>query len=160
MEEDETSDVEIDGMDLNDDEEDGNVEYDTSAVGNDTVDSSSKVEEDEEQISARGLEEAQEMEEARQERLELMAAEQKKAAQWQKEPVTQQEKLQYLLGQSEVFAHFLAGTFCYRAFLVTITVNSKWANVYTKYWHRWAYNLLFIYNPVAFSFFFSKPILS
>ena len=58
MEEDETSDVEIDGMDLNDDEEDGNVEYDTSAVGNDTVDSSSKVEEDEEQISARGLEEA------------------------------------------------------------------------------------------------------
>lgn len=51
------------------------------------------------------------MEEARKERMELIAAEQKKLAKVMpnKEKVTKEEKLRYLLSQSEVFAHFLAG---------------------------------------------------
>ena len=56
-------------------------------------------------------EEAEELEEARRERVELMAAEREAIAQDEGGGDEPDSKLQYLLAQSEVFAHFLAGEF-------------------------------------------------
>ncbi len=53
--------------------------------------------------------EARELDAARKERLELIAAEQKKIRAPQEGAATKEDKLNYLLSQSEVFAHFLAG---------------------------------------------------
>ena len=54
-------------------------------------------------------EEARELEEARKERTELMAAEQKVLAEKMTSAPSAQEKMQYLLSQSDVFAHIFAG---------------------------------------------------
>ncbi len=63
------------------------------------------------EIDSLAKQEAAELEEARKERQELIAAEQKKIANISSQPsATQEDKLQYLLSQSEVFAHFLAGS--------------------------------------------------
>lgn len=67
--------------------------------------------EEENEIDDLAKQEAEEIEEARKERMELIAAEQKKimTSAPNKEQATQEDKLNYLLSQSEVFAHFLAG---------------------------------------------------
>ena len=61
-------------------------------------------------------EDSQELEAARKERMDLMAAELKREREMQEkekersgEEVGTFDKFQYLIGQSEVFAHFLAG---------------------------------------------------
>ena len=57
--------------------------------------------------------ETKELEAAKKERMELIAAERNKLAVELKGPnegkATLEDKFQYLVGQSEVFAHFLAG---------------------------------------------------
>jgi hypothetical protein len=63
------------------------------------------------QIDDLAKQEAAELDEARKEKLELIAAEQKKLSNVMPNQgtATKEEKLNYLLSQSEVFAHFLAG---------------------------------------------------
>ena len=108
---DETSDVELEGMDLDDDNEetaDGDDDDDNDdEMANATVPESPTKEApiDEERQHQLEEEEAKEMEAARNERMELMQAAQESA------PKDAASKLEYLLGQSEVFAHFMAGTF-------------------------------------------------
>lgn len=104
IEDDNDSDVEIEGMDLEDDDEEmeeaeksSNAETTSSAVD----------QEDEEAVKELEHEDHDEMEAARKEQMELMASESKKVAQPTGSSVS--EQLQYLLNQSEVFAHFLAG---------------------------------------------------
>ena len=67
------------------------------------------------EIDAMAQKEQKELEAAKRERMELIAAEQKALAQAHKVPnegkATLEEKFAYLVGQSEVFAHFLAGKF-------------------------------------------------
>ena len=110
----EDSDVEIEGMDM-DIEDDG----DTAEADGDDDDSPAAEEapdEDDKEIDALAMTEAKEMEEARREQMELMAAEQKRATAGKPPPATPQERLEYILAQSDVFAHFLAGKFaqlCY-----------------------------------------------
>jgi len=106
-----SSDVEIEGVDMDADEEEA-VEEDEDEKASSNADEAAVVEENEEEIDALETEEINELEEARKEQMELMAAEQKKAAEDHK-PATAQERLEYLLAQSDVFAHFLAGTKVY-----------------------------------------------
>ena len=102
----EDSDVEMEGIDLDGDDEqaddgdDDAMEVETSDV--------EKAENGAEQESL----EAQELEEARRERRELLASEQaeKKPALQESSTVNMDFKLEYLVQQSDVFAHFLAGT--------------------------------------------------
>jgi SWI/SNF-related matrix-associated actin-dependent regulator of chromatin subfamily A member 5 len=98
-----SDDVEIEGMDLDgDDDEEGDEEAEKSS----NAETSSALE-DEEVTTKLATEDHDEMEAARIERMELMAAEQKQVA--APTGASVEEQLQYLLGQSEVFAHFLAG---------------------------------------------------
>lgn len=105
--EEDESDVELTGMEM--EETDEVVEKGSSDdnpedyVG---VTAAADVNVEDEELLA--TEEAQEMEEAHKERMELMAAEQKLAVE-DHQPTNAQERLDYLLAQSDVFAHFLAG---------------------------------------------------
>lgn len=71
-----------------------------------------ETEEQKEETNKLALEEAKELEAARKERMELLAAEQKKLAEKvaNQGAATLEDKFQYLVSQSDVFAHFLAGT--------------------------------------------------
>ena len=110
-----TSDVEIEGLDLDDDKEAGDDEGDDDDDDDDddemanaeAVPESPTKEApiDEELQHHLEEEEAQEMEEARKERMELM-----KTTVAEDAPATAADKLNFLLGQSEVFAHFMAGS--------------------------------------------------
>lgn len=113
---DDNSDVEMEGMDMDDDdeaeetpdEEDANNA--TTAAAAAVPESPSKAlpisKEKEHELEE---EEAKEMEAARNERLELMQRE-RDQLQDQAAPKDAASKLDYLLGQSEVFAHFMAGS--------------------------------------------------
>ena len=103
------SDVELEGIDLESEAgNDGQGDVDMEDATNDLTGAEIPVE-NEEEIDALALEEAKEMEEARKEQMELMAAEQQKAMAGKPVPATPQERLEYILAQSDVFAHFLAG---------------------------------------------------
>lgn len=97
-----TSDVELEGMDVDEeeeeleDEDDGIPQVAAAAV----APPSPAVE------KTLHDEERRDIEAARRERTELLAAESKKI----QPPATKQEQLDYLMAQSDVFAHFLAGT--------------------------------------------------
>ncbi|KAL7570972.1 hypothetical protein ACA910_002597 [Epithemia clementina (nom. ined.)] len=101
------SDVEMDGIDLEGDNDEQGDEGDDAGM---EVDSSGaeKAENGEEQENL----EAEELEEARRERRELLASEQDEKKQTLEEStsVNMDSKLNYLVQQSDVFAHFLAGT--------------------------------------------------
>ncbi len=99
-----TSDVELEGMDVDEDEEQLGDEDEDDGIA---------------QVAAAAVippspavdktlhdEELRDLEAARRERMELLAAESKKI----QPPATKQEQLDYLMAQSDVFAHFLAGT--------------------------------------------------
>ena len=109
---DDDSDVEMEGMDLDGDEEvvddEESNEEDTADAADDTAAVASN--EDGEALEA---EDDEEVEEAHKEQQELMAAEAKKIAAPSAETKAANvgEQLEYLLNQSEVFAHFLAGTY-------------------------------------------------
>jgi SWI/SNF-related matrix-associated actin-dependent regulator of chromatin subfamily A member 5 len=100
-----SSDVELQGVELDVDEE---PEEDTQLA--DLLPAATAAsKEDEDAIAALENADHNEMEEARKERMELVAAEAKKVLAGQK-PATVQESLEYLMSQSDVFAHFLAGS--------------------------------------------------
>ena len=111
-----TSDVELEGMDVDDkeDEEQDNIEEDDDDDGNDGVapqgEQAGGVLHPPPSLPAVGKilqdEERRDLELARKERMELLAAESNKI----QAPATKQEQLDYLMAQSDVFAHFLAGT--------------------------------------------------
>lgn len=107
-EDEEGSDVEIEGLDLDDDKE---ADDDDEMANAEAVPGSPAKEApvDDERQHQLEEEEAQEMEAARTERLELLQA--AAAAEDKEEGSTKAaDKLDYLLGQSEVFAHFMAGS--------------------------------------------------
>jgi len=110
---DDNSDVEMEGMDLDSDDNDNYV--DTELVdGNSGIDvptddgNSRNVREEVSQKLA--TEDQDELEAAHRERMELMVVEQKIATSTDGDTASVEEKLQFLLAQSDVFAHFLAGT--------------------------------------------------
>lgn len=105
------SDVELEGVDLDDDEPaDEEDEY----VDDDAMDTTTDPQKDDEGAVEREHEDHDEYEAARKERMELMASESKQVGKAAPSAgkASVEEQLQYLLGQSEVFAHFLAGKFC------------------------------------------------
>jgi hypothetical protein len=112
-EDDDQSDVELEGMDMegveDEDDADGNndVEMD-GAVAND-ADAKS----DENDTEALQAEDAEELEAAKRERMELLAAEKRKAAGGHLEgakTLDPRDRFDFLVAQSDVFAHFLAGS--------------------------------------------------
>ena len=109
---DDDSDCEIEGMDLEDDEE----VMDVDEAAADSIDNDDEPGQDDEasnEETAHKLEQAEhdEMEAAKREQMELMEAErQQVAAKFSGSSTSKEDQLQYLLAQSEVFAHFLAGT--------------------------------------------------
>jgi DNA-binding domain len=107
------SDVELEGMDL----EGVDVDEDGDAVGEDDIgvvemgDLQESPTVADEADDKHAKEDHDEMEEARREQMELMAAEKNKISKPAlEEKASVAEKLEFLLAQSEVFAHFLAGT--------------------------------------------------
>ena len=117
------SDIELEGVDLNDDvpveeeEEEVASALGTNAKGGKSSNNDDDDEEEEDAVEdEREHEDHDEYEEARKERMELMASEAKQVAAApgaSHNKASVEEQLQYLLGQSEVFAHFLAGTWFY-----------------------------------------------
>jgi hypothetical protein len=116
---DDDSDVELEGMDLEDGDGDGDgdgddddnvdVDMEPAAATTDSPDA----EEDKETTDKLATEDQDELEAAHRERTELMAVERKKVAAPTGDgdgDISMENKLQYLLSQSEVFAHFLAGS--------------------------------------------------
>lgn len=113
---DEDSDVELEGMDMeglddaNDADDDDDINNDTAATAAIMDDSNHEKEDIQHE-----QEDLQELEAARKERMELMAEELKREKELQEKQlqgetaVDPNSKFQYLIGQSEVFAHFLAG---------------------------------------------------
>jgi SWI/SNF-related matrix-associated actin-dependent regulator of chromatin subfamily A member 5 len=107
---DESSDIEIEGIDQdNDEEEEGDDEEDMMSVSSNHGEKHDSTADDGNAISLVN-EDLKEQEEARRERLELIAAEQKALAEAGTKTNTVEDRLGYLVSQSEVFAHFLAGS--------------------------------------------------
>lgn len=106
-----SSDTEMEGIDT-----EGIDEEEEVALDNDKA-LMEEQQEDEEQDQVLATQEARELEEARKERQELMAIEQQRVAQQygSSKKASTQEKLEYLLAQSEVFGHFLAGSIAAKA---------------------------------------------
>lgn len=104
--EDDSSDVELEGIEIDEGEEEV-VEEDAE----ETVDVTDKGEEDTDDLA---VEEVKELEEARKERMELIASEQAKISSEHPQASTE-DRLQYILAQSDVFAHFLAGSVAIKA---------------------------------------------
>jgi SWI/SNF-related matrix-associated actin-dependent regulator of chromatin subfamily A member 5 len=104
------SDVELTGMDMEDDDDD---EAPLAAADDDdaamTAAGGGSEPENEQAVTDMATQEAVELEEARKERMELAAAEAASIKQ-NMTAANPQERLQYLMAQSEVFAHFLAGS--------------------------------------------------
>ena len=108
-----SSDIELEGMDLDDDVDmepvgESNM-LDAPADDDDTSNAhtSSQPQEVSEKLAT---DDHDELEAAHRERTELMAAERKKVSAPTDEAASVEDKLHYLLAQSEVFGHFLAGT--------------------------------------------------
>jgi SWI/SNF-related matrix-associated actin-dependent regulator of chromatin subfamily A member 5 len=104
----EESDIEIEGID-----QDGDYYVDNGSQDeDDEIPPTFETEEQKEETNKLALEEAKELEAARKERMELLAAEQKKLAEKvaNQGAATLEDKFQYLVSQSDVFAHFLAGS--------------------------------------------------
>mmetsp|Transcript_9353 Transcript_9353/g.14138 ORF Transcript_9353/g.14138 Transcript_9353/m.14138 type:complete len:1141 (-) Transcript_9353:2507-5929(-) len=116
-EEDETnedSDVELEGMDLDGLDADAPDDDDVDDLAAATTTTKSDSPNHEKEDIQHEQEDLQELEAARKERMELMAEELKREKELQEKEaaaatVDPNSKFQYLIGQSEVFAHFLAG---------------------------------------------------
>jgi SNF2-related domain len=113
------SDIELEGVDLDDDVPMDEEEEEVAALGTNADGGKRDNGEGHDDDDAAAVEDEREhedhdeYEEARKERMELMASEAKQVAATSGPSFTKasvEEQLQYLLGQSEVFAHFLAGT--------------------------------------------------
>lgn len=100
------SDIEMEGIDQDLGDEEADID-DTS-----TEDFPSGKDDDERIENKLAEEEAKELEETKRERMELITAEQNALAETSKidSNTSHEEKLEYLMKQSDVFAHFLAGS--------------------------------------------------
>lgn len=116
----EDSDIEMEGMDMEIEDDGETAEADGEDDDSPAADEETP-EEDDKEIDALAMAEAKEMEEARREQMELMAAEQKRATAGKPPPATPQERLKYILAQSDVFAHFLAGKISHLCYLICLT---------------------------------------
>lgn len=108
--EDDASDVELEGMDMEgiEEEDTPNDEPENEAMEDAPAVST---EEDAADVTARQKDDAEELEAAKRERMELLAAEQKKVAKGgDVAALDPQTRFADLLNQSDVFAHFLAGS--------------------------------------------------
>ena len=104
------SDIELVGVDMDDDEDNDEEKSDELVVENDAdMGAATNFDEDGE-TNELALKEAAEIEAARNERLELIKAEQEALRTKEQEATDPQSRLEYLLHQSDVFAHFLAGS--------------------------------------------------
>jgi hypothetical protein len=101
-----TSDVELEGMDVDEDEEQLGDEDEDDGIPQVAAAVSAVAPPSPAVDKTLHDEELRDLEAARRERMELLAAESKKI----QPPATKQEQLDYLMAQSDVFAHFLAGT--------------------------------------------------
>jgi SWI/SNF-related matrix-associated actin-dependent regulator of chromatin subfamily A member 5 len=101
------SDIELVGVDMDDDDE-VPVDSTDDIIHNEQDRAFEKEEEGIDDELA--IQEASELEAARKERLELIKAEQEALKIREKEAKDPQSRLDYLLHQSDVFAHFLAGS--------------------------------------------------
>ncbi len=113
---DEDSDVELEGMDLDGLDDDNANDDDGEDINDEAAAAATSDSPDHEKEDIQHeQEDLQELEAARKERMELMAEELKREKESQEKQQQQQQevdpnaKFQYLIGQSEVFAHFLAG---------------------------------------------------
>lgn len=114
---DDNSDVELEGMDMDEDDatpddDDADDDDANAAIDADREDSPDHLQHENED-KQHEQEDLQELEAARQERMELMAEELKREKEQQEQQqlpdIDPNSKFQFLIGQSEVFAHFLAG---------------------------------------------------
>ena len=112
------SDVELEGMDLEGDDGDaddsGDVDVEPTAAGatGAAAQGDSPADNDNSAVTEKlATEDQDELEAAHRERKELMVAEQQKAAAVSENSSgSMEDKLQFLVSQSDVFAHFLAGS--------------------------------------------------
>jgi SWI/SNF-related matrix-associated actin-dependent regulator of chromatin subfamily A member 5 len=110
---DDQSEVELEGVDMEgvDEEDDGYGNHDAEMDGAVTNDADAKS--DENDTEALQAEDAEELEAAKRERMELLAAEKRKAAGGHLEAakaLDPRDRFEFLIAQSDVFAHFLAGS--------------------------------------------------
>jgi SWI/SNF-related matrix-associated actin-dependent regulator of chromatin subfamily A member 5 len=103
---DESSDIEMDGIDMEDDEEAAGEDEDDVDNEEEAATTTAPATPGSVLSTAAADEEDAELEEARKEQAELLAKETTVSL----APATAQDRLNYLLSQSEVFAHFLAGS--------------------------------------------------
>ena len=111
---DDQSDVELEGMDMDgvDEEDDGDANNDAEMVTAATNDAASN-KSDENETEALQAADAEELEAAKRERMELLAEEKRKAAEGHLEAakaLDPRARFDFLVAQSDVFAHFLAGS--------------------------------------------------
>lgn len=114
-----SSDVELEGVDMEDEREDEEAAIDETEddTESNTAAAAAMEDIDEEAAAKLAAEEAAMEEEARKEREELRKYEEQKK-QGAPPPVDSQARLEYLMQQSDTFAHFLAGTFWSNALAV------------------------------------------
>ncbi|CAJ1909979.1 unnamed protein product [Cylindrotheca closterium] len=107
---DDDSDCEIEGMDMDGDDEE--MDVDNNADPNDNDDALPEADTgDDATINKLAQTEHNQFEAAKREQMELLEAERKQvAANFDSSSANKEDQLQYLLAQSEVFAHFLAGS--------------------------------------------------
>jgi SWI/SNF-related matrix-associated actin-dependent regulator of chromatin subfamily A member 5 len=104
--EEDDSDIELDGVDMEDDGDVAMAEDDISPVAR----AAPVADEEDEENTELAAKETAELEAARKERLELLKAEKEALKSKVPPPTDTQSRLEYLLHQSDVFAHFLAGS--------------------------------------------------
>ena len=120
------SDVEIEGMDMEEDEDDAVASEPPQDTEEEKV-VSNAAEHEAEEGSNLASEDEHELEAARKERMELMAEERKKTIPEQSKAASVEEQLEYLLAQSEVFAHFLAGMYAVHCLLRPYRMDASYA---------------------------------
>ena len=119
--------------------------------------SNDKKTDDNAELTKLASEEAKELEEAKKERQELMAHEQQAIRSQYNNDKDPETKLQYLLAQSEVFAHFLAGT--YNTSFTTTTPISRKIYLFVSCIHSSQCNAMqfiiyFTYTCLLYNYYF------
>ena len=128
------------GIDQEGDEEDEEEEEEEDVVmSSEENDKGSEKTDDNAELTKLASEEAKELEEAKKERQELMAHEQQAIRSQYNNDKDPETRLQYLLAQSEVFAHFLAGTYNNRS-----TTHSILCTLFISPWNANSYLLLLL----------------
>jgi SWI/SNF-related matrix-associated actin-dependent regulator of chromatin subfamily A member 5 len=109
-----SSDIELEGVDMEEDDDDSRAEVHDEdskvAAGFNEKEENDDDDDDDDAAKQLATKEAAELEATRKERFELLKAEQEAMKNKIPPPSDTQSRLDYLLHQSDVFAHFLAGS--------------------------------------------------